>query len=150
MGGKNKRNDPELLSRSVRYDRRALWTINAVPRTSVYGESLKQFSRVEHRRWDPNRSKLGAGIMRTQREKHLLLPKEGTTVLYLGAGHGTSISHLYDHLCGQNNKLGGRLIAVDLASRCLRDLIHLAKARPGLVPVLGLSLIHISEPTRPY
>jgi len=76
-------------------------------------------------------------MMRTNREKYLLLPEEGTTVLYLGAGHGTSISHLYDHLCGQDNELGGRLVAVDLASRCLRDLTHLAKTRPGLVPILG-------------
>jgi fibrillarin-like rRNA methylase len=75
--------------------------------------------------------------MRTAREKSYLLPEEGTTVLYLGAGHGTSISHLYDHLCGQENELGGRLVAVDLASRCLRDLTHLAKTRPGLVPILG-------------
>ena len=51
--------------------------------------------------------------------------------------HGTSISHLHDHLCGADNDLGGRLVAVDLAPRCLRDLTHLAKTRPGLVPVLG-------------
>jgi fibrillarin-like rRNA methylase len=62
---------------------------------------------------------------------------EGTTVLYLGAGHGTSISHLHDHLCGQDNELKGRLVAVDLAPRCLRELTHMAKSRPGLVPVLG-------------
>ena len=75
--------------------------------------------------------------MRTKYDKSNLLPKKGATVLYLGAGHGTSISHLYDHLCGQNNIHGGRIVAVDLASRCLRDLTHLAKTRPGLVPVLG-------------
>ena len=66
-----------------------------------------------------------------------MLPEEGSTVLYLGAGHGTSISHLHDHLCGSDNDLGGRIIAVDLAPRCLRDLTHLAETRPGLVPVLG-------------
>ena len=57
-------------------------------------------------------------------------------MLYLGAGHGTSISHLYDHLCTYNLH-GGRIVVIDLASRCLRDLTHLAKTRPGLVPVLG-------------
>ncbi len=107
------------------------------PKSSVYGESLKRFEGTEYRRWDPNRSKLGAGLMRTKYDKSNLLPKKGSTVLYLGAGHGTSISHLYDHLCGQNNIHGGRIVAVDLASRCLRDLTHLAKTRPGLVPVLG-------------
>jgi fibrillarin-like rRNA methylase len=133
----NRRNSFEMISSGVRFERRALWTINSNPRSSVYGETLKKFNGVEYRRWDPNRSKLGAGLMRTAREKSYLLPEEGTTVLYLGAGHGTSISHLYDHLCGQENELGGRLVAVDLASRCLRDLTHLAKTRPGLVPILG-------------
>ena len=126
-----------MISWAVRYDRRAIWSINSNPKSSVYGESLKRFEGTEYRRWDPNRSKLGAGLMRTKYDKSNLLPKKGSTVLYLGAGHGTSISHLYDHLCGQNNIHGGRIVAVDLASRCLRDLTHLAKTRPGLVPVLG-------------
>ena len=55
----------------------------------------------------------------------------------LGAGHGTTIAHLHDHLCAASNRLRGRLVAVDLAPRCLRDLTHLAGSRPGLVPVLG-------------
>ena len=126
-----------MISWAVRYDRRAIWSINSNPKSSVYGESLKRFEGTEYRRWDPNRSKLGAGLMRTKYDKSNLLPKKGSTVLYLGAGHGTSISHLYDHLCGQNNIHGGRIVAVDLASRCLRDLTHLAKTRPGIVPVLG-------------
>ena len=126
-----------MISWAVRYDRRAIWSINSNPKSSVYGESLKRFEGTEYRRWDPNRSKLGAGLMRTKYDKSNLLPKKGSTVLYLGAGHGSSISHLYDHLCGQNNIHGGRIVAVDLASRCLRDLTHLAKTRPGLVPVLG-------------
>ena len=135
--GKNRGNQFEMLSWSVRLEGRALWSENAVSGAAVYGETLRKFGGTEYRRWDPNRSKLGAAIMRTKRDKSLLLPKEGTTILYLGAGHGTSISHLHDHLCGMNNDLAGRLIAVDLAPRCLRDLTHLAKSRPGLVPVLG-------------
>ena len=118
-------------------DGRTLWTLNAVPKKAVYGESLRNFSGTEFRRWDPTRSKLGAALVRTRRAPELLLPEEGTTVLYLGAGHGTSISHLHDHLCGAENDLSGRLVAVDLAPRCLRELTHMAKSRPGLVPVLG-------------
>ena len=118
-------------------DGRTLWTLNAVPKKAVYGESLRNFSGTEFRRWDPTRSKLGAALVRTRRAPVLLLPEEGTTVLYLGAGHGTSISHLHDHLCGAENDLSGRLVAVDLAPRCLRELTHMAKSRPGLVPVLG-------------
>jgi len=111
--------------------------MNANPGVAVRGETLRKFRGVEHRRWDPNRSKLGAGLLRTRNDPSQLLPQSGSTVLYLGAGHGTTISHLHDHLCGAKNRFRGRLVAVDLAPRCLRDLTHLAEHRPGLVPVLG-------------
>ena len=116
---------------------RNVWTVNADPGVAVRGESLRKFRGVEHRRWDPNRSKLGAGLLRTRNDPSLLLPDSGSTILYLGAGHGTTISHLHDHLCGAKNRFGGRLVAVDLAPRCLRDLTYLAEHRQGLVPVLG-------------
>ena len=96
--GSNRRRS--MLSWAVMKDGRTLWTLNAVPKKAVYGESLRNFSGTEFRRWDPTRSKLGAALVRTRRAPELLLPEEGTTVLYLGAGHGTSISHLHDHLCG--------------------------------------------------
>ena len=135
--GKNRQTRFQMLSWAIRMENRALWSENADLGSSVYGESLRKFSGTEYRRWDPSRSKLGAAIMRTKRDKSLLLPEPGTTVLYLGAGHGTSISHIHDHICGVGNDLGGRIVAVDLAPRCLRDLTHLASLRPGLVPVLG-------------
>ena len=125
------------LSDTVLLEGRNVWTVNANPGVAVRGESLRKFRGVEHRRWDPNRSKLGAGILRTRNDPSLLLPDAGSTILYLGAGHGTTISHLHDHLCGAKNRFGGRLVAVDLAPRCLRDLTYLAEHRPGLVPVLG-------------
>ena len=125
------------MSDTVLLEGRNVWTVNANPGVAVRGESLRKFRGVEHRRWDPNRSKLGAGLLRTRNDPSLLLPNAGSTVLYLGAGHGTTISHLHDHLCGAKNRLGGRLVAVDLAPRCLRDLTYLAEHRPGLVPVLG-------------
>lgn len=125
------------LSPAVLIDGRAIWTKNAVPRTSQYGESLRKFRGIEFRRWDPTRSKLGAAISRARQTQYELLPDEGDTCLYLGAGHGTSLSHLHDHVCGENNQNSGRIIAVDLSPRCLRDLVYLSTIRPGLVPVLG-------------
>ena len=125
------------MSETVLLEGRNIWTVNANPGVAVRGESLRKIRGVEHRRWDPNRSKLGAGILRTRNDPSLLLPDAGSTILYLGAGHGTTISHLHDHLCGAKNRFGGRLVAVDLAPRCLRDLTYLAEHRPGLVPVLG-------------
>ena len=125
------------LSWAVIIDGRAIWTLNAVPKLSQYGETLRKFRGTEYRRWDPTRSKLGAAISRARETQYDLLPQEGDTCLYLGAGHGTSLSHLHDQVCGANNEKEGRIIAVDLSPRCLRDLVHLAKLRPGLVPVLG-------------
>jgi len=136
-GGRQRHRGPRDLSPTVILDRRTLWTQNAVPGQAVYGESLRKFSGREHRRWDPTRSKLGAAMLRTRDDPAVLLPEPGTSLLYLGAGHGTSISHLHDHLCGQGNRFSGRLVAVDLAPRCLRELTHMAASRPGLVPVLG-------------
>jgi fibrillarin-like pre-rRNA processing protein len=136
-GGRQRHRGPRDLSPTVILDRRTLWTQNAVPGQAVYGESMRKFSGREHRRWDPTRSKLGAAMLRTRDDPAALLPEPGTPLLYLGAGHGTSISHLHDHLCGQGNRFGGRLVAVDLAPRCLRELTHMAGSRPGLVPVLG-------------
>tara|TARA_B100000925_G_scaffold216937_1_gene165949 strand:+ start:99 stop:794 length:696 start_codon:yes stop_codon:yes gene_type:complete len=125
------------LSWAVMIDGRAIWTLNAVPKRSQYGETLRKFRGTEYRRWDPTRSKLGAAISRARTTQYELLPEEGDTCLYLGAGHGTSLSHLHDQVCGANNEKEGRIIAVDLSPRCLRDLVHLATLRPGLVPVLG-------------
>ena len=125
------------MSETVLLEGRNVWTVNANPGVAVRGETLRKFRGVEHRRWDPNRSKLGAGLLRTRNDPSLLLPDAGSTILYLGAGHGTTISHLHDHLCGAKNRFGGRLVAVDLAPRCLRDLTYLAEHRLGLVPVLG-------------
>lgn len=127
----------QKLSWAVKMEKRAIWTINAVPKTAVYGESLRRFKGVEYRRWDPRRSKLAAAMIRTKSDPSIILPQVGSHILYLGAGHGTTISHLHDHLCGSENKKEGRLVAVDLAPRCLRDLTHLARSRKGIVPVLG-------------
>ena len=105
---KNRRMRP--LSDSVLLEGRSLWSVNANPGVAIRGESLRKFRGVEHRRWDPNRSKLAAALLRTRNNPSDLLPQAGSTVLYLGAGHGTTISHLHDHLCGSGNKKR-RLIA---------------------------------------
>ena len=121
----------------LRLQGRTAWTENATPGQDVYGETLRRGGSEEWRRWDPRRSKLGAGLMRTENEEISLLPKAGSRVLYLGAGHGTTVSHLHDIICGADNHHGGRLVAVDLAPRCLRDLNYLARSRPGLIPLLA-------------
>ena len=116
---------------------RKLWTENAVPGCRVRGEGLRKMEGGEWRNWSPRHSKLAAGILRTKQDPELLLPLQGSQALYLGAGHGTTVSHIHDHMCGVSNQHGGSLIAVDISPRCMRDLVTLAKKRPGIFPVLA-------------
>ena len=123
------------FSDRVRIDGRSLWSRNAVKGVSLRGERLKRDGKKEWRQWNPRASKLGAGLLKAS--KNGLLPEPGTTCLYMGSGHGTTISHLHDHLCASKNHLGGTIVAVDISARCIRDLIKLSKTRPGILPVLG-------------
>ena len=125
------------ISSTVRLEGRAIWTLSADGGTKVYGETTRKKRGETWRRWDPFRSKLGAALLRTKNSQVELLPSVGSTIVYLGAAHGTTISHIHDHLCGFKNKFSGRLISVDISPRCLRDLNHLAIKRPGIIPVLG-------------
>ncbi|MED5485273.1 MAG: fibrillarin-like rRNA/tRNA 2'-O-methyltransferase, partial [Candidatus Thermoplasmatota archaeon] len=125
------------ISPNVKLEGRAIWTLSADGNNKVYGETTRKKRGDVWRRWDPYRSKLGAAILRTKKDPKMLFPPSGSTVVYLGAAHGTTISHIHDHLCGKNNKYSGRLISVDISPRCLRDLNHLAVRRPGIIPVFG-------------
>ena len=116
---------------------RGLWSRNAVKGKQVREERLRRDGKIEWRSWNPKSSKLGAAIIRTSGDASNLLPSPGSHVLYIGAGHGTTISHLHDHVCGAGNHHGGSIVAVDLSSRCMRDLVSLAEKRPGLIPVLA-------------
>jgi len=105
-----------------------LLTRNLVPGVSVYGESLPKEAAVEYRRWDANRSKLAAYLKCGGRQWPF---REEASVLYLGAGSGTTVSHVSD-ICAR-----GLITAVEVSSRSFRDLLTLAEHRANLVPVLG-------------
>ena len=123
------------FSERVEIKGRSLWSRNAVKGVSLRGERLKRDGRKEWRQWNPRASKLGAALLKAS--QFGLLPEPGSTCLYLGSGHGTTISHLHDHACGSNNHLDGTIVAVDISSRCMRDMIRLSKSRPGIIPVLA-------------
>lgn len=102
-------------------------TLNLVPGTSVYGEDLLQVNDVEYRNWDPNRSKLGAFLV-----KERTLPfRYDSEVLYLGAGDGTTVSHLSDILTD------GKVYAVEVAKNPYRNLLQLSKKRKNIFPILA-------------
>lgn len=135
MAGGSGKPPGRALVDAVRMDRSSPWTWSARPHATVYGETLRKVKGGEWRRWDPRRSKVASGLLRTAGAPERLLPAPGAHVLYLGAGHGTTVSHIHDIVCHQDAP--GRVVAVDLSPRCLRDLTRLAHQRPGLVPVLG-------------
>jgi len=87
----------------------------------VYGERMLGDTRV----WDPYRSKLsalyhlgqGVGLEPDMR------------VLYLGAAHGTTVSHIADYV--------EVVYAVEFAPRPMQDLLEVAQRRGNVVPIMA-------------
>jgi fibrillarin-like pre-rRNA processing protein len=109
-------------------DGRDLYTVNRTPGTKVYGEALSTIDGVEYRAWDPFRSKLAAFLLKGAPADVLGRPR---TVLYLGAAHGTTVSHLSD-LWPE-----ATLFAIEKSPTSFARLLALARQRPGLVPILA-------------
>jgi len=107
---------------------RELFTVNRNPGTKVYGESLVTVDGVEYRAWDPFRSKLAAFLAKGAPADVLGRPR---TVLYLGAAHGTTVSHLSDLWPDAT------IFAVEKSPTSFARLLALARTRPGLLPILA-------------
>ena len=103
-------------------------TINLVPGTSVYGEKLIEDGDKEYRLWNPNRSKLAAGLINGLSKLDIL---ENEKILYLGASTGTTVSHISDIV------IDGRIYAVEFSPITCKKLVRLASRRPNIVPILG-------------
>ena len=106
-----------------------LLTKDLGPRESVYGERLVKGDDGMYRVWDPSRSKLGAALTRGVSQIGI---KPGSTVLYLGCSTGTTVSHVSDMVGSE-----GKIYALDVAPRVLRELMFLAEKRPNIVPILA-------------
>jgi fibrillarin-like pre-rRNA processing protein len=109
-------------------DGRRVFTVNAVPGRSVYGEKLIRQDNTELREWDPFRSKLCGAI----RKGLVNFPfSKASKVLYLGASTGTTISHLSDILDE------GEIYAVEIAPQMAERLMELAEHRENIVPIVA-------------
>jgi len=111
----------------------ALCTRNLVEGESVYGEkrvSVEQAdgTKIEYRVWNPFRSKLAAAIIGGVENVWI---KPESTVLYLGAASGTTVSHVSD-MVGPK----GIVYAVEFSHRSGRDLINVAKKRTNVIPII--------------
>ena len=107
---------------------RDLYTLNAVPGQRVYGEDLRIESGAEYRRWDPFRSKLAAFLLKSTTRAWSKSPQG---VLYLGAAHGTTVSHLSDAFPSVP------IFAVEKSPVAFAPLLALARIRSNLLPILA-------------
>jgi fibrillarin-like pre-rRNA processing protein len=115
------------MSENIKWHESRLYTRNLVPGVAVYWEVLRRFGGTEYRLWDPKRSKLAAYLY----NKGNAFPFETmSTVLYLGAASGTTVSHISDVVTG------GRIFAVEVAKNPFRDLLALAEIRGNIIPIL--------------
>jgi fibrillarin-like pre-rRNA processing protein len=107
---------------------RDLFTVNGSPGVRVYGETLRTVGRVEHRLWDPFRSKLAALLLRGAPEG---LFANVRSALYLGGAHGTTVSHLADVWPGAT------IFVVEKSPTAFAPLLALARRRTNLLPLLA-------------
>jgi fibrillarin-like pre-rRNA processing protein len=87
----------------------------------VYGERMLGNARV----WDPYRSKLAALY---HRGTGIELSAD-MRILYLGAAHGTTVSHVADY--------AEVVYGVEFAPRPLQDLLEVARRRSNIVPIMA-------------
>lgn len=105
-----------------------IFTKNLVPGTKVYGERLLKIGDVEYRQWDFFRSKLAAAIKNGLTEMPI---RQGSTVLYLGAAEGTTLSHVSD-IIGET----GIAFGVDISERVMRKFIGMCEQRKNIMPII--------------
>ena len=84
---------PEIYWVTLEDGSHKLGTKNFAPGNAVYGERLVKFEGNEYRLWDPYRSKLGTALVKRLRTFPF---NDNSSVLYLGAGNGTTASHISD------------------------------------------------------
>jgi fibrillarin-like pre-rRNA processing protein len=106
---------------------RSILTENLTKGQTVYGEKTFKEGKTEYRFWEPRRSKIGAALMNDMK---FMPVRRDSVVLYLGASTGTTVSHLSDIA------KDGRIYAVDIAPRVVRELVFLAEKRKNIFPLL--------------
>ncbi len=105
-------------------------TENLVPGDRVYGERTVSLEGREYRIWDPFRSKLAAAITKGLESVPI---HEGSSVLYIGASTGTTVSHVSDIVGGS-----GIVYGVEVAARVAREFIeNVAQKRKNIIPIVA-------------
>ena len=108
-------------------DQYRLYTKNRDKGHIVYGERVITEGEEEYREWNPYRSKLAASILNKARKIYI---DSKSTILYLGASSGTTVSHVSD--LTENT-----IYAVEFAPRSIRELIQNCTSRNNVIPILA-------------
>lgn len=82
----------------------------------------------EKRTWDPNHSKVAAGIKKGIKDFPI---NENSKVLYLGAAEGYTISYISDIASN------GIVVGADISAHSMQKLYLLSLERKNLIPLLG-------------
>ncbi|MHA1733323.1 MAG: fibrillarin-like rRNA/tRNA 2'-O-methyltransferase [Promethearchaeota archaeon] len=104
------------------------FTKNLVPGEDALSEKLFQSKNGEVRGWNPHRSKMVAAIQKGLKKFPLGVD---STILYLGAANGTTVSHFSDIVTG------GKVYAVEFSPRSLRELVQNCQNRYNVYPILA-------------
>ena len=113
---------------TVFIDRGRLYTRSFDPGRRVYSERLVNVGGIEYREWNPSRSKLSAYLSVGGQAYPL---RSDSTVLYLGAANGTTVSHVSDIVSD------GTVYAVEFSPRSFRDLVRMSESRKNVNPILA-------------
>ena len=103
-------------------------TKSYAPGFKVYKEETIVIDGIEYRFWDPYKSKLSAAIIKGLTTFKF---KKDSTILYLGAASGTTVSHISDIVTD------GIIFAVEFSPRPFRDLMQVVEHRPHIIPILA-------------
>jgi fibrillarin-like pre-rRNA processing protein len=93
----------------------------------VYNEKLISYKNKEFRSWNPYRSKLAAAILKGLKFDI----KSNSSVLYLGAATGTTVSHISDIV------KNGMVYAIENSPISIKSLLEMSKKRPNVIPLLS-------------
>ena len=93
---------------------------------SIYGEQLKTINGKQYRSWNPYRSKFAASLLK---KRFVLSLPEDSTVLYLGAATGTTVSHVSDLLPQ------GIIYAIEHSAISMKKLLNMVEPRKNIIPI---------------
>jgi len=108
--------------------KKEIYTLNLAKGQKVYGERTYKDKGIEYRQWNPERSKLAAGILKGISQTGI---REDSLILYLGCASGTTVSHLSD-ICTK-----GFIFALDFSPRVMRDFHFMMQRRKNIAGFLA-------------